>query len=152
VLVAGVAPQLERTARRGGVGRERLGVVARGARDPGHAQPGGGELRRVAREVGAGRGVDDCVAREPHDAAVLGVPVALVPLHVHLHARRGYARLNPGDRSGVDLAMRSLRIAAAIAACAAALALPACGSDDDEPARGADATATPTPDQSTTAY
>jgi len=141
-------PQLERAARRGGVGRERLGVVTRGARDPGHAQPGGRELRRVACDVGAGRGVDDRVAGEPHDAAVLGVPVALVPLHVHLHARRGYARLNPGGRSGIDLAMRSLRIAA----CAAALALPACGSDDDEPARGADATATPTPDQPTTAY
>jgi hypothetical protein len=46
------------------------------------AQPPSRELGGVAGEVATGLRVDDAVAREPHDPAVVRVPVALLELDV----------------------------------------------------------------------
>ena len=84
VLVVRVAAQLERAARLGRVGGERLRVVAAGARDAGDPQAGGGQLRRVAAEVAA-VGRDRLEAGQPDDPALVRVPVALLALDLDDH-------------------------------------------------------------------
>jgi len=61
--------------------------MAGGARDARDPKPRRGELGRVPREETAAVGIDDAVSGEPDDAAVVGVPVALLPHHRHLHGR-----------------------------------------------------------------
>jgi N-hydroxyarylamine O-acetyltransferase len=78
VLVLRVAAQLERTTGAEVLGGEGVGVVAAGAGDAGHAQPARGKLRRVAGEVPSRLALDDLIAGEPHDTAVVRVPVALI--------------------------------------------------------------------------
>src|SRR4051794_34243649 len=78
VLVAGVAPQLERAAGTDVLRGERGRVVTPGAGDPGDAQSQRGELGRVAAQVATRLALDDLVAREPHDAPVVWIPVALL--------------------------------------------------------------------------
>ena len=56
--------------------------TSRGARDAGDAQAGGQQLRRLAAEVAPARRVHDLVAGDPHDPAVVRVPVALLEGHV----------------------------------------------------------------------
>ena len=85
VRVGRVAAELERPAGLRGLGGERLGVVAPGAGHAGDPQAGGRELRGVAAEVAPVRR-DGLEAREPHDAAVVRVPVALLALDVDDHA------------------------------------------------------------------
>jgi hypothetical protein len=85
VLVAAVAPQLQRPAGGRRVGGERVGVEASRAGHAGDPQAAGGQLRRVAPEEAAGPRLDGLVARDPDDAAVVGVPVALLEGDVHDH-------------------------------------------------------------------
>jgi hypothetical protein len=86
VLVAGIAPELERTAGRECVRAQRVAAVP-GPRQPGHMQPSLREQRRVACEVRPGLGIDELVPRQPDLAAVVGVPVALGELDAYLNER-----------------------------------------------------------------
>ena len=97
-----------RRARRLLVG-QRLGVVARGPGDARDDQPGLDDLGGVARQVAAGLAIDELVAGDPDDAAVVRVPVALLEgdvddRGVHAHQprprRRWYDRRcdEPGRR------------------------------------------------------
>ena len=131
VDVAGVAPQLQRASGRGGVRRERLGMVAGRAGDP--RDPQSRAPRAPGRRARGRRRWPDrrpCIRRarprpRPRDTS------SARPTRPSPPRDRGYARMNRHSRAGVDPGVRRLRIAAALAACAAALALPACGSDDE---------------------
>jgi hypothetical protein len=89
VLVPRVAAQLERTARRRGVGLERVGVVAPRAGDAHDPQAAGSQLGRVAAQVAARLAVDELVPRDPDLTSVVGVPVALLVAGVDHHRLKG---------------------------------------------------------------
>ena len=86
VLVGLLAAQLEAVTRRERGAGERLDAVP-GARHTAHVQAPLDELRRVAREEGAGVGIDELVPRQPDLAAVVGVPVALGEFDGYLNVR-----------------------------------------------------------------
>ncbi len=85
VRVLGIPPQLEGRAGLGGLRLKRVGVVLPGPGHARHAQAALGQLGRVAPEEAARLGVDELVSGQPDDAAVLGVPVAVLSTYVDAH-------------------------------------------------------------------
>ena len=121
VGVLGLGPQHEPPPRRRGFRLKRLLVKARAGHGD-HAQPALGQLRRVAGQEVARLGVDRRVARQPHDASVVGIPVALLVGGADLH-RRGNASSKRGSPSsgmssqagGVGHVLAALRADARVA-------------------------------------
>jgi hypothetical protein len=78
VDVRRVAPQLQPSRRRHGVGGQRVRVVSSRTGDADHPQPALGELPRVAPQIPTRFEIDELVAGDPDGAAVFRIPVALL--------------------------------------------------------------------------
>lgn len=100
VFVSRVATQRQRTAGRGFLGRQGGVVMTCRAGHARDAQTGIGQRARVAREILTGEGINDLVAGEPDDGAIVRVPVPFIERHIDRYRlHRSSVRMRPNKIS-----------------------------------------------------